>query len=292
VSTAQPVDNVEATDAWNGPLFERFVRFKHVITGSLGAHGDDALALSPPQPGERALDVGCGFGDTAIEIGRRVGGEGSVLGVDVAERFIDAAREDAAACGADNVRFRICDVETEPIEGPFDYAFSRFGTMFFANPVPAMRNVRSALRPGGRLCSVVWRQKEENDWVFRAEEVTKQFLDDPEQTSEPKCGPGPFSMANADTVTGVLLAAGFEGVSLRRNDLVTPAGRDLDEALEFVMALGPAGELIRINEERGERERPRIAAALREAFADWQQPDGSIAAPSSTWIITATVPGA
>ena len=110
--------------------------------------------------------------------------------------------------------------------------------MFFANPVQALRNVRASLAPGGRLCAVVWRRKLDNEWVRRAEEIVEKYLDHPEETDEPTCGPGPFSMADADTVSEQLMLAGFEEITLQRCDLPIKIGNDLDQAVEFNMALG------------------------------------------------------
>ena len=168
-------------------------------------------------------------------------------------------------------------------------AFSRFGTMFFANPVAAMRNVRAALAPGARLVMVVWRSKVENDWVYRAQVITERFVSKPEDYEEPTCGPGPFSMANADTTSAILLNAGFEDVSLRRCDVPVLIGRDLQEAVELVMSLGPAGEILRLAGERAEHLHEPVAEALRADLSQWQGADG-VRAPASTWIVTATVP--
>jgi SAM-dependent methyltransferase len=278
--------NLEAQEAWDGVLFDRFLAFRHLI-GGLAQHGEAALRLAPPSPGDRVLDVGCGFGDSTVRIAELVGPEGSVLGVDVAPRFVAAASEDAA--GVPNVRFEVRDVEVTTFEETFDYAFARFGTMFFANPVAALRNVRRALVPGGRFVSVVWRQKLDNPWLHRAETVVKPLIEEPEETDEPRCGPGPFSMANADTASAQLLAAGFEGVALHRVDLPFLIGRDLDEAVEFVMALGPAGEVLRLQGENADELRPTIIAALRDGMAEFQQADG-IVAPASTWIVSAQAP--
>jgi SAM-dependent methyltransferase len=283
--------NDEIIEAWNGVLFDRFLAFRHIVTTGLGSHGDEALRHVPPQPGERVLDIGCGFGDTTQQIAELVGPQGSVLGIDAAERFIETAREEAAAAGAENVRFVVGDVQATRFEERFDYAFSRFGTMFFANPVVALRNVRAALNPGGRLCMVVWRRKLENAWLHRAEQVVEQFVTEPEESDEPTCGPGPFSMADADTTSDVLLYAGFEQIALRRCDIEIAVGDDLDEAVEFVMALGPAGEVIRLAGAEAERIRPQIAAALREALTEYVQ-DGRVIAPASTWIVSAHAPGA
>jgi ubiquinone/menaquinone biosynthesis C-methylase UbiE len=283
--------NEEAVEAWNGVLFDRFLRFRHIVTAGLGAHGEAALALHPPAPGERVLDIGCGFGDTTQRIAQLVGPQGAALGVDVAERFVVRAREEAREAGTPNVRFLVADVQATSFEERFDYAFSRFGTMFFANPVVALRNVRQALEPGGRLTMVVWRRKLDNDWLHRAERVVERFVTEPEESDEPTCGPGPFSMADADTVSDVVLRAGFEDVALRRCDIEIAIGRNLDEAVEFVMALGPAGEVIRLAGDAAERIRPQISAALHEALADLARPDG-VWAPASTWIVAARVPAA
>jgi ubiquinone/menaquinone biosynthesis C-methylase UbiE len=285
------VDNEEALEAWDGVLFDRFVKFREIVTEGLGAHGEAALAAHPPRAGDRVLDVGCGFGDTSLRIAGLVGDSGSVLGVDVAPRFIEAAQKEAEQAGADRVGFAVRDVQVTEFEDRFDYAFARFGTMFFANPVAAMRNVRQALVPGGRLCMVVWRRKLDNDWLHRAETVVEQYVEEPEESDEPTCGPGPFSMANADTVSDILLNAGFAEVELRRCDIPILIGRDLDHAVEFATAIGPAGEVIRLAGDEAEKIRPQIEAALHEGLAEFDGPDG-VVADASTWIVSATAPAA
>jgi SAM-dependent methyltransferase len=282
-------ENRETTEAWSGPLFERFVRYRELVAEGLGAHGEAAMAAHPPQAGDRVVDLGCGFGDTTQRLAEMVGPEGKALGVDVSEPFIELARKEAKEEGVENVRFAVEDVQVAEFGETFDYAFSRMGVMFFANPVAALRNVREALAPGGRFCAVVWRRKEDNEWVRRAELVVEEYLDHPEESDEPTCGPGPFSMANADTVSEQLKIAGFEQISLRRCDLPLKIGRDLDHAVEFNMALGPAGEVLRLWEDRIDEIRPKIAADLRQTLAEFESPDG-VHAPASTWIISASAP--
>ncbi|HEY1355005.1 MAG TPA: class I SAM-dependent methyltransferase [Solirubrobacterales bacterium] len=281
--------NTEAAEAWSGSLFESFVRFRDLATQGLGAHGDAAMSAHPPGEGNTVIDLGCGFGDTTQRLAGLIGPGGSALGVDVSEPFIEAARRDAEEAGVDNVRFEVADVQVAEFGETFDYAFSRMGIMFFANPVQALRNVRTRLTPGGRLCAVVWRRKLDNEWVRRAEEVVEKYLDHPEETNEPTCGPGPFSMAGADTVSDQLKFAGFEEISLQRCDLPLKIGNDLDHAVEFNMALGPAAEILRQWEDRIDEIRPKIAAELREALVEFDGPDGVIA-PASTWIIGARAP--
>jgi hypothetical protein len=156
--------------------------------------------------------------------------------------------------------------------------------------VAALRNVRKSLAPGGQLTMVVWRRREDNEWLYRAQQVVEGIVQKPEEHDEPTCGPGPFSMANADTVTDQLIGAGFEGISLRRCDLPILGGNSIDEALEIVMAIGPAGEILRLLGDRAEPFMPKVDAALREAFSEFQREDGSVWGMASTWIVTATVP--
>ena len=284
-----PGPNAEAIQAWDGPLFERFVRFREIVTTGLGAHGEEALRLYPPGPGQRVLDIGCGFGDTTQRIAGLVGDSGEALGVDAAARFIEAARSEAAEAGVSNARFRVGDVQTDPFEDRFDMAFSRFGTMFFTNPVAALRNVREALVPGGRLVMVVWRRREDNDWLYRAQTIVEGIVSRPEEYDDPTCGPGPFSMAGADTTSDILLHAGYGHIALHRCDIPILIGRDLHEAVDFVKALGPAGEILRLLGDRAAHLHGQVDQALRSGLAEFAGDDG-VRAPASTWIVTASAP--
>jgi SAM-dependent methyltransferase len=283
-------ENLEATEAWNGPLFDIWHDFQAVVVSNARAHGDAALADHRPERGDRVLDIGCGLGDSTVQLARLAGPGGHAHGVDVAERMIAGAREDAERASVENVSYEVADVQVARFADTYDYAFARFGTMFFANPVAALRNVRQALRPGGRLNIVVWRRKLDNEWLHRAETVVARFLDRPEEYDEPTCGPGPFSMANADTVTEILQHAGFEAIALKRQDLVIKTGEDLDHAVDLVMSIGPAGEVLRLWGDRAHEVRPRVRAALLEGMADMVREDG-VYASSSTWAVRAVAPG-
>jgi ubiquinone/menaquinone biosynthesis C-methylase UbiE len=283
--------NDEAIRAWDGPLYDRFVRFRETLTTGLGAHGEEALRLHPLEPGQRVLDVGCGFGDTTQRIARLVSPAGEAVGVDAAPRFIQDAIREAGEAGVVNARFLVADIQ-DGVSGEegFDVAFSRFGTMFFASPVAALRNVRRALVPGGKLIMVVWRRRIDNDWLYRAQRIVEGIVARPEEYDEPTCGPGPFSMADADTTSEVLIHAGFADIALRRCDIPIVVGADLEEALELVMALGPAGEILRLAGDRAAHLHGQVEAALREGLAEFAA-DGELRAPASTWIVTARAPG-
>jgi SAM-dependent methyltransferase len=282
-------ENEEATEAWSGVLYDRFVEFRDLIVDGLKLHGDEAMRLHPPRPGDRVLDIGCGFGDTTRQLAALVGPDGEAVGVDVSEPFIEASIREAEEAGIENVAFLAGDVQVMELPGTFDHAFSRMGVMFFANPVQAWRNIRGALKPGGRLCAVVWRHKIDNPWVHRAEQVVEQYLEEPEESDEPRCGPGPFSMQNADTVSEQLQIAGFERPTFTRCDLPIKLGNDVDHAVRFNMALGPAAEVIRLNGDDAEKIRPKLEDEIREVLVDYHGP-GGVFGPASTWIVSATVP--
>jgi SAM-dependent methyltransferase len=280
-------ENLEAQEAWNGVLFDRFLQFRDIVIPGLTVFSDEALRVYPPKPGDRVLDVGCGFGDTAQRLAQLVGPSGAVLGVDIAPRFVEQACAEAEVAGVGNVGFEVRDVQLTTFDDSFDYVFSRFGTMFFDNPVPAFRNVRAAMSDNAALCVVVWRRKIDNPWLHVAESVVKPLLEEPEDTDEPRCGPGPFSMADADTTSAQLCSAGFREITLRRHDAMLLFGNTLDQAVEMNLALGPAAEALRLAGENGEAMRPRLADLLRGALAQFVQDDGPVTAQASTWIVTA-----
>jgi len=278
--------NDEAIEAWNGVLFDKFLRFRHIMCGGLAVVGTAALRRHPPQRASHVLDIGCGFGDSTQEIASLVGPFGEAVGMDAAARFIDLATAEAAAAGVQNACFFAADAETDPLGGPYDYAFSRFGTMFFGNPVAALRNVRRALKDRGELTMVVWRRKEDNPWLHDAECAVAAIVPLPPSSDEATCGPGPFSMTSADVVSAQLLAAGFCDIAFERFDTSIRIGDSVTDAIDFAMALGPAGEMIRLAGREGERRRSLVIAALKKMLTPLARPDG-VYAGASTWIVTA-----
>jgi hypothetical protein len=160
--------------------------------------------------------------------------------------------------------------------------------MFFMSPVPALRNIRKNLRAGGLLTQIVWRKREDNPWLHDAELRVREIVPvvSPEESNQVHCGPGPFSMSGPDMVSSMMKAAGYAGIGFERFDTDICIGRDLAEAIEFAIALGPAGEIIRLAGAEGERLKPKVIEALQSALARYERKDG-VWAPSSTWFITA-----
>ncbi|WIO74681.1 class I SAM-dependent methyltransferase [Porticoccaceae bacterium LTM1] len=285
-------ENDIVIEAWNTVLFDKFMRFRHILVAGLSSHSDELLSRQIHQPGTRVLDVGCGFGDSTLRLANIVGPEGEAVGVDCAENFVNVAKNDARDGGTDNARFFVADVERDDLGGPYDNAFARFGTMFFMMPGAAMRNIRQALRPGGEFHQIVWRQREDNPWVHKAELCVREIVPvvDHKDTDAVHCGPGPFSMAGPDMVSAMLKSAGYDRINFERFDSDICIGRTLDEAVDFAVALGPAGEIIRLAGEQGEKLLPEVTAALRETLGEFVRDDG-VWAPSSTWFIRARNPG-
>jgi len=288
---ATPGPNAVVIAAWNSVLFDKFLRFKHLLTEGLAVHSEEAFLRHPYPEAACVLDVGCGFGDTTRRIARRVGPRGAAWGVDCAANFVAASRREAARAKVVNASYFEADAQYDDLRGPYDFAFSRFGTMFFSQPAVALRNIRKALRPGGELTMVVWRRREDNPWLHEAELRVRQLVPvvAREDSDQVHCGPGPFSMAGADTVSAILRGSGYDRIVFERFDADICIGRDLGDAVDFAMALGPAGEIMRLAGAAGAARQGVVRAALVDTLSPYVRRDG-IWAPSSTWIVTACNP--
>lgn len=274
---------------WNEVLAPKFIRFKHILVGGLSKHSEAIFPTLPVHQGDRVLDVGCGFGDTAIRLAALVGPDGSVTGIDCCDAFLDDARREARARGLTNVSFVRGDAEIVLPTNQFDFVFARFGTMFFANPVAGLRNMRKALRPGGRMVHIVWRARADNPWLSMAKDIVLRFLPPPGEDAQ-TCGPGPFSMTNEDTVRAMMTAAGYGEIEFRRVDAPVLVGKDVSDAIAFQLAIGPAGEVFREAGALAEEKRPEIEAALAQAISRQTLSDDGIVMESSSWVISAINP--
>jgi ubiquinone/menaquinone biosynthesis C-methylase UbiE len=283
--------NEEAVRAWDTVLFDRWQQNRKVFVGALDGVTEELFDRFPPPRGGRCIDIGCGFGDTTRRLAELVGPAGFALGTDSSPRFVEEARREAAAGGVANVDFEAADAQAAAWDQDHDYAFSRMGTQFFAAPVVAMRAIRAALKPGGGLRKICWRRKAESPFWAETEQVVQRFLSRPQEYEADTCGPGPFSLGNPETLEGILEAAGFAEIELRARDFDYFMGKDMEEAIDAMLAIGPGAELIRLNGEHGEGRRPEIAAALAEHYAEWRQADGSIVGRGSVWLVGATNPG-
>jgi SAM-dependent methyltransferase len=277
--------NADIIRFWNEIGAQKFIRFRQTIVRSVRLHSDFALEHAHLRPGDAVLDVGCGFGDLDAQLAERVGEHGRVLGIDCAREFIEIAEREFAL---PNVRFLVADAQTFAPRETYDVVVSRFGTMFFQNPVLALRNLRRALKPGGRLVMAVWRSLAENEWAALPKGVALAHLP-PDAPPVESCGPGPFSMASENVVRDILHGAGFQDVALERCDADYALGT-VDEAVAFSLAIGPTGEIVREAGERGRAKLPGLEAALRQAFTERSR-SGTVVLGASSWTVTAVNSG-
>lgn len=278
----------EFVDFWNEILVPKFVKYRHILVGGLTHHSAKILPSLPVAAGDKVVDVGCGFGDTAIGFARRVGPSGSVLGIDCCAEFLDFARADAQAAGAENLTFVEGDVQSYPFEPVHDFCFSRFGTQFFENPVAGLKNMRAALRPGGMMTMIVWRSIDDNPWLGLPKKIVLEYLPAPGEDAR-TCGPGPFSMADQEMVTKQLEISGYTEIQFERVDAPLMVGRTPDDAVAFQFAIGPAGEVYREAGAEAERRHDEIEKALKVALSRYQTAEG-VVMDSSSWKISARNP--
>lgn len=280
----------EYVDFWNDVLVPKFITYKHILVDGLTHHSEAIFPSLPVMEGDKVLDVGCGFGDTAIRLSEHVGPSGAVTGIDCCESFLEYGRKEAAARGLENVSFMEGDALSERFEPNYDFVFSRFGTMFFENPVAGLRNMRSALKPGGKMVHIVWRRAEDNPWLSMAKNEVLRFLPPPGEGAR-TCGPGPFSMSNQAMVSKMMEIAGYSDITFDRVDAPVLIGKTVADAINFQLALGPAGEVFREAGPKAQSKRSEIEAALAVVIDAQKKEMDGIVMSSSSWVISGTNPG-
>ncbi len=268
---------------WNEVSGPNWVTLQDKFDAQLEPLGLATMDRAKVAPSENVLDVGPGTGQATMELARRVGEDGSVMGIDISVPMLERAKSRAGDAGLTNITFEIADAQTYDFRAPqFDLVFSRFGVMFFDDPLAAFRNLRSSLRPGGRLAFVCWRHPAENPWATVALEAVEQHV--PVKMPEPG-PPGPFGLAESDQVTKILSEAGFTDAAFdKMSGKITPgAGGSLDDTVAHVLKTGFVANALREAEAKAT---PEIAASIREAFAPYESEEG-VRMDSAAWIVTA-----
>ena len=202
---------------WNGPAGERWVDFMESQDRMLGPLGEAAMAAGEIAPGQRVIDIGCGCGTTTLQLAQRVSPSGHVLGIDISTPMLKHAQRRAATMDAVSIDLQNHDAATHAFEPQsFDRVYSRFGVMFFTDPVAAFANIRAALKPGGKLAFVCWQTLDLNPWMATTLAVAIQYLERPEPPAPD--GPGPFAFRDPDRVRAILSDAGFSNVDITANN--------------------------------------------------------------------------
>ena len=276
--------NAEQIKYWNEVSGAKWVALQPVIDAQIRPLGLLAMDRAGLRPGARVLDVGCGCGETTIELARRVAPGGQATGIDISAPMLERARESAAADGA-AVRFEIADAQTHAFApASADVLFSRFGVMFFSDPTAAFANLRRALTPTGRLAFVCWQALPENAWMAVPMLTALQHLPPPAMPAPD--APGPFAFADPARVRRILEGAGFRDVQLEdvRETLTVGGGAGPEETAEFMLQMGPTAAALR--EAPDPTLKPRVLAAVREALLPYATPQG-IRMASACWVATA-----
>ncbi len=268
---------------WNGPAGDKWANLADSQDIMLEFLGSAAMNACDIHPGHTVMDIGCGSGTTTIEIARRVGAEGRVLGIDISTPMLDVARARLDALGIDGVTFDNQDVATYQFQKEaFDRTFSRFGVMFFVDPIVAFRNIRGGLKSGGRLAFVCWQTIDKNPWMEIPLKVALQHVPAP-PPADPNA-PGPLAFANPDRVRNILSEAGFGDMDLEPLETLIPLEPDVLGTVQKLVQLGPAFRLL---SGASEDVKAQVVNDLSDAISEFQT-DSGVMMDSATWIVSAT----
>jgi len=286
------VTNTDMHEFWSGHGGLKWLRFQEILKKGLSVFGQKAIIAASIDAGNRVLDIGCGCGDTTFDIARLVGKYGHVHGVDISNLILNEV-SNSGQCRDEkrylhNLSFECADVQSHQFEpNIFDVAYSRFGVMFFSNPIAAFTNIRQTLQPDGRLVFICWQSITTNQWVSLALDVVANHisLPPPSNTKEPDA----FSFGDPKRVQKILEVAGFIDISIQNYETQFNIGADIDEAVTFLTHMGPASCVIE-SLEFSSATRGHIITDLFEAIAPYETEDG-VNLGAATWIVTARKPG-
>lgn len=272
--------NEQQIEHWSGRGGTHWATEAERYDRTLAPYTEHVLRAIAPAPGERFVDVGCGNGALSLALAAAVGPAGGVVGVDISTPMLARARERATASGVEHLQLVEADAQTHPFAEHFDGVVSRFGVMFFDDPVAAFTNLATALRPGGRLAFACWRGLLVNDWMAVPVSAALQHVPMP---SGAPGAPGPFAFADPERLRAVVETAGFSDVVLTEVDELEWVGDDPDDALAFFQRSGMAETLLG---EADDRTVERVWESVREALVPHARPDG-VWLGSAAWLVTA-----
>lgn len=281
---AKPFEALKGEN-WAGEMGERWLANLDRLEAMIHPIGSAAIDRAGFQEGERVLDIGCGGGATTFAIADLVGASGEVVGVDVAPMLVDVARRRAAEQNASNVRFICADAGSVTLEeAPFDRLFSRFGSMFFEEPIPAFANLHSLLRSGARIDLCVWGSPRDNLWMMEMMGVVRKHVDIP--PAEPRA-PGPFAFEDVGYLREVLAGGGFSEIEIEAYEAGQPIGgpgTQPEEAVRFVLSSLGVG---RVLAEQEAHIQERASADLKALFERHYVADKGIIMACKAWLVSA-----
>lgn len=272
--------NTDMLRAWDGDDGAYWAANAEIFDNSVARYHDRFFAAADVASHDNVLDIGCGTGQTTLTAAR-LAESGSALGVDLSSAMLKLARQRAAEQGIVNVEFLQADAQIEPFDSEaFDVAISRTGAMFFGDPAVAFSNIRRSIRPGGRLCLLVWREMSGNEWFLEFTHALLAGRPRPTPTSDTR---GPFSLADRERTITILSDAGFSAITLHAADELMYFGVDADESFRFLQGQGFAKFMLR---DLDEQMRAGALEALRETIVAHDTGNG-VLYPSAAWVISA-----
>jgi SAM-dependent methyltransferase len=280
--------NAEMRQYWNEVAGPRWVSRAEIQEARNIEVAELLLREARAAPGERVLDVGCGPGATALPLAAAVGPEGRVTGIDISEPMLGLLRRRIAERGVANLTALLADAQTYAFQpASFDLLTSRFGVMFFADPVAAFRNLGGAARPGGRLAMAVWAGMADNMHWTIPYEIAVARVGPPAPT--PPHAPGPMAFRDPDYVRGFLNEAGFAEIKVEKRAFHV-IGRSAKAEAEIAVAIGPAGRLLD-EKKADDATRQALAREIEPAIAAHAAPNGEVRLPGTFLLVTARRPG-
>lgn len=275
--------NAPQIEYWNGAAGEKWARQADSQDVMLEPLGMVAMNACDIKAGHKVLDIGCGSGSTTIEIARRVGAAGRVVGMDISTPMLNVARARINALNIEGTAFENKDVATFPFPaGTFDRLFSRFGVMFFVDPIAAFTNIRGGLKSDGRLGFVCWQALNKNQWFETPINVALKHIPPPPPSTPD--APGPMAFAKPDRVRSILSSAGFGNIDIEPLETTLILGADVAASVQKLVQSGPVSRLLN---DASEDIKARVAADLGDALVEFET-DGGVKLGCAVWIVTAS----
>ena len=282
--TSHNPEQPQAED-WAGEMGQKWLANLDRFEGMIAPIGDALLAKANLQPGETVIDLGFGGGASTIAIAKTVGPSGYVMGVDISPDLTAAAKQRARANEITNAQFTCADAATVHLSGaPYDRLFSRFGSMFFAEPATAFANLHNQLHEGGRMDLAVWGPPRDNLWMVEMMSVVKAHVEVPPAIPR---APGPFAFEDTDYLREILAEAGFKDVALSAYEGLQPLGgpgANPDEAADFALASMAAGRLRR---EKGDNILSNARSDLMKLFESRFVAGEGVMMKAKAWLVSA-----
>lgn len=279
--------NADQIAFWNAKAGSKWVEYQAQLDQQIGVLGDAMLGAAGLGTGHRVLDIGCGCGATALQAAAMTGASGTVTGVDVSAPMLERARARARQAGLSQVSFMQADAQADSLGAVlYDRVISRFGVMFFTDPVAAFRNIRAVMAPGGRLAFVCWRGADENPWMSEPVKAAARHVALP--PAPPADAPGPMAFADPARVRRILDEAGLSGIDIQKHDApcVIGGGGDLDACVDFLFNVGPLSRAL-MSADFNEQNKAAIRASVCDVLKPYLTSAG-VVMPCAVWIVTAS----